>query len=181
MIRKISSGRRRPGDRAQRAQWIGARQAEAAARAVGHRFGQDKGTEEQVGQRHRGGGIKRCAGVDARKQPADQWAKHEADAKARADQAEAAATILGRRDVGDIGGGGGLGGRGDAGDDAGGQQQPDGGRRCQHQIIQRHHRKRDQQHRAAAVTVRQRADDRAEQELHHRERGGEDAAPDRRL
>ena len=70
-----------------------------------------------------------------------------------------------------------MGGGGNAADHPAQHQQPDRPGHRHQQIIQRHDKQRHQQHRPASVVIRQVADNRAEQELHHRKHRRHHPAP----
>ena len=160
--------------RAQRADRVGSRPAEAHALVRRQRLRQDEIAVGRIGQTEGGGDPERQARIEAAENAAERRPQHEADAERGADHAEGGGALVGLGHVGNVGVGGGEARRGDAGNNAP-DEQP-GQARCQrHQdVVEPVPGHGDEQHRAAAEAVGQCAEHRREHELHQCPGGGEE-------
>ena len=151
------------------AEWVGAGEAELAAVLAGETLGQHEVAIEEVEACNAGRDEEGQARVDLAEQSAEDRAKDEAEAKSGAENAEGAATLFRRGDIGDIG----VGDRDGAGEDAGERaaEEQDAERRgeAEDHHVDAEHRDRDQQDRAAAILVGQAAEQRHGEEIGHRE------------
>ena len=171
----IRQGRRSDPQQPQRPHRIGALQAQWRTALRRQRFRQDEKAIEPIGKAQAGGDPERQPRIDIAEHAAERRAQDEAGAERDADLAEHRRALVRRGDVGDIGKGGGDAGRGDARHQPADEQPPQRRRQRHQHIVGRKPEIRQQHHRAAAKPVGQRAEDRREEELHHRPGGAEHA------
>ncbi len=162
-------------EQTQRSHRVGACPLEGHAAFARQRLGQQEISADGVGKTEGSCDPERQAGVDRTQQSAQCRSQHKADAERRSDQPERAGSLLGRRNVGDVGIGGRETRRRDAGYDAA-DEQPGQGRCQRHQdIVEAQAQHRNEQHRTAAEAVGHGAQQGRGDELHQGPRGAEQA------
>ena len=123
------------------AEWIGSTELEGPAMLRIQRFRQQEIGTDEIQERQSRSTVERHARAEFAEKPADDGAKHEADTKSHADQAEILRAVLVIADVGDIGRTGRKARAADAGKNAADEQHPVGAgdradeivdRECQH-------------------------------------------------
>ena len=157
---------------------IDARQSKWRARTRRQRFGHEEIAVDEIGRRQARCHVKRQVQIDLAQQASQHGSANEAQAKGRADLAEALGAVVVRGNVGGIGGRDRHAGRRDAADDAPDEQAGQVGRPARGEKIDAHAGHRVQQHGTASHAVADGAQHGHEDELQQAEDGCHDAVPE---